>query len=104
MLLNDKLSVLASSERRQLLHALTNGPASDTPTVSPTTVATEDGDREHVIALHHIHLPRLEDHDLVTWDQKTDTVTKGPQFDEIEPLLTDLTEKYSTQSISELPD
>ncbi|SIR98526.1 hypothetical protein SAMN05421858_4986 [Haladaptatus litoreus] len=104
MLLDDKFSVLASSERRQLLHALTEDSAPDTVAVSPTTVATNGGDREHAITLHHVHLPRLEDHGLITWDQKTDTVTKGPQFAEIEPLLTDLTEKYSTQFNTEPPD
>ncbi|WP_231182862.1 hypothetical protein [Haladaptatus sp. DYF46] len=104
MLLNDKFAVLASSERRQLLHALKEDSAPDTATVSPRAVATNGGDREQATALHHVHLPRLEDHGLITWDRKTDTVTKGPQFDEIGPLLTDLTEKYGTQSISEPPD
>ena len=104
MLLSDKLSVLARSERRELLQALTDDAAPDTATVSPPIVTTNGGDREHAIALNHVHLPRLEDYGLITWNQETDTVTKGPQFDEIEPLLTDLTVNHSLQPTNKPPD
>ncbi|GAA5064720.1 hypothetical protein ACFFQF_17260 [Haladaptatus pallidirubidus] len=56
---------------------------------------TDGGDQEHKIALHHVHLPRLEDHGIIVWNREAEAVTKGPQFDEIEPLLEVLTETHS---------
>jgi hypothetical protein len=51
-----------------------------------------------------VHLPRLEDHGLTTWNQETSNVRKGPQFDQIEPLLEALTETYDTQAAGDPPD
>ncbi|MDG5762097.1 transcriptional regulator, partial [Natronococcus sp. A-GB1] len=38
--------------------------------------------------LHHVHLPKLTDAGFINWDPQTETITRGPYFDEIEPLLT----------------
>ena len=37
--------------------------------------------------LHHTHLPKLEAEDLITWDREQQLVSRGPAFEEIEPLL-----------------
>ena len=104
MTLDDQLSVLANRHRRQLLLAL----AKDTPqngrTAPTSTVETDGGDQEHVIAMHHAHLPKLEDHGFIEWSQETGIVTKGPQFDAIDPLLTTLAENHSVQPVGEPPD
>ncbi|WP_137290945.1 DUF7344 domain-containing protein [Natronorubrum halophilum] len=39
------------------------------------------------IALHHIHLPKLDDAGFVDWDHEQGMVAKGPQFDEARLLL-----------------
>jgi hypothetical protein len=51
------------------------------------------------IHLRHSHLPKLEDIGYVEWDEETDTISKGPRFSEIEPLL-ELIENHA----DELPD
>jgi hypothetical protein len=37
--------------------------------------------------LHHAHLPKLENNGVIEWDQETQTVSRGPNFDELEPVL-----------------
>jgi len=54
--------------------------------------------------MHHRHLPRLEDHGLIDWDERTGDVTKGAEFDAIEPLLTTLAENHSVRFAGEPPD
>ena len=39
------------------------------------------------IQLRHIHLPKLEDEGVIEWNQDTQTVSRGPRFEEIEPVL-----------------
>jgi len=54
--------------------------------------------------MQHVHLPKLADHGFIDWDQDTQRVTKGPQFDEIEPLLTVLRENHDVLSDRGVPD
>jgi hypothetical protein len=90
MTLNDQLSVLAHRDRRQLLLDLADGPPD-----SRDGMETNGGSQSQSIAMHHVHLPRLEDHGFITWNQETGEITKGPQFGEIEPLLRTLSEEFS---------
>ncbi|MEF8809109.1 DUF7344 domain-containing protein [Natronomonas sp.] len=39
------------------------------------------------IELKHNHLPKLADAGYIEWDRETGRISKGPNFDEIEPLL-----------------
>lgn len=39
------------------------------------------------IELKHTHLPKLADAGYIEWDRETGRISKGPNFDEIEPLL-----------------
>ena len=39
------------------------------------------------IQLIHNHLPKLVDAGYIQWDRDTGEISKGPRFDEIEPLL-----------------
>lgn len=39
------------------------------------------------LQLTHSHLPKLEDEGLVEWNRDAQTVTRGPEFEEIEPVL-----------------
>ena len=103
-MLDDQLSVLSNGHRRRLLLALTEESPYNIPTVSSDPVETDGGGREHAIVMHHRHLPRLEDHGLIDWNQGTGEVTKGSQFDDIEALLTTLAEDHSGGFAGEPPD
>ena len=46
--------------------------------------STED-DVEHDLIANH--LPELEKAGFIEWDRETGTISKGPRFDEIEPVL-----------------
>jgi len=37
--------------------------------------------------LYHVHLPKLEEKGYVRWDGDEHIITKGPEWNEIEPLL-----------------
>jgi hypothetical protein len=104
MKLDDQLKVLSSSDRRQLLHTLTEDAAHTTPVDSPHNMETNGGNRDQAVVMHHVHLPRLEDHSLITWKEETGEITRGPQFDEIEPLLEAFTENLNPQAAGEPPD
>ncbi|RLM89097.1 ArsR family transcriptional regulator [Haloarcula sp. Atlit-7R] len=85
---------LGNEHRRELLLDLLE--------TNPQTVAAQipaggetaqaDADQELQIAMYHSHLPKLEDQGFVRWDKDTGEVAKGPQFEEIRPLLECVTE------------
>lgn len=39
------------------------------------------------IELHHAHLPKLDELGLIDWDRSTGEIERGPNWDEIAPLL-----------------
>ncbi|MDG5778347.1 hypothetical protein VB773_19535 [Haloarculaceae archaeon H-GB2-1] len=38
-------------------------------------------------ALYHVHLPKFDEAGYITWDADTHVIRRGPNFDEIAPLL-----------------
>lgn len=82
--------MLASVHRRRTLLTLRR----DNP--RGTGELADRDDRTTEIELVHVHLPRLEDAGYVDWDREDGTVTRGPQFAEIEPLLEVLVENRET--------
>lgn len=47
----------------------------------------ELGQDEFQIELHHVHLPKLEREGYIRWNKDEKTITTGPKWDNIEPLL-----------------
>lgn len=48
----------------------------------------DDADLDRLKAeLQHIHLPRLAEAGYIDWDAETQTVRRGPNFNEVAPLL-----------------
>lgn len=85
-LLDEQFAVLADAERRRLLGALLKeNPRSDI--LKKTDESDDDETVRRRVAVRHNHLPRLEDHGLVEWDQQNEIVAKGPEFEQIEPFL-----------------
>lgn len=56
-------------------------------TESDLLLRSDSDHRETEIALVHNHLPKLEDEGFIEWDREAGQISKGPQFDEIAPLL-----------------
>ena len=84
---NAAFRALANDHRRRLLLALLEHNPQGEMTVP------EDDPLDRVEAdelrseLYHIHLPMLEELGFIEWDHERHTVGKGPNFDEIRPLL-----------------
>ncbi|MFO7926030.1 hypothetical protein [Natronomonas sp.] len=63
--------------------------------VKDTVVETEvdvmvrdrDGAEPTEMELFHNHLPKLADAKYIEWDREAGTISEGPRFDEIKPLL-----------------
>lgn len=77
-------TALADEHRREILQTLL--------TESPRRLHASTSDApERAIALHHTHLPHLEDVGLIEWETETDMIRRGPEFGNLEPLLEFLT-------------
>lgn len=98
--MDDELfDALADDRRRQLLVDLLD----DSPRDASVQAATPGAEREEQserIRLQHIHLPKLADCGFVDWNQGSDSVTRGPRFDELRPFL-ELCEEYEGVTASD---
>jgi len=75
---------LADRRRRLILLLLKHGRVD---TKADILFRGERGIDEADIAIDHHHLPKLEDAGYIEWNRDTDEISKGPRFDEIEPIL-----------------
>ncbi|WP_246310395.1 DUF7344 domain-containing protein [Halorarum halophilum] len=84
---DDMIDALADVQRRKLLIALMeHNPQND----SPVAIADSDSEADAIkrlVTMNHVHLPKLADYGFIEWDSESHQVTKGPNFDEIRPLL-----------------
>jgi hypothetical protein len=70
--------------------ALTRGAASGSAVRARTGPTAGDGRGGAVTeeqALDHLHLPKLDESDLIDWDREAGTVARGPRFAEAESFL-----------------
>jgi hypothetical protein len=82
----DRLLESLSNHHRRLILLLLKQGAVET---QADVMIRSGNDREEVeILLTHDHLPRLDDAGYIKWDRDTGAISKGPRFDEVEPLLT----------------
>jgi len=78
---DELVSVLASEHRRRVLVELfDHGETRIKPPDSETNARSR-------IELYHVHLPKLETIGLITWDRRSDRLTPGTTFEDIEPFL-----------------
>ncbi|WP_265110617.1 DUF7344 domain-containing protein [Halosolutus halophilus] len=82
---NSVYEALTRSERRQLLDALAI-------TKQNIELHPSGMTERRWIELYHIHLPKLEDAGLINWDTEDHVITKGPRFEEIQPLFASMHE------------
>lgn len=72
------------------------------PSAAPPRRSAPSADRplERLdLELSHLHLPKLAQRGLVEWDRETGTVSRGPAFEDVEPLL-----RLLAANASRLPD
>lgn len=93
------LDALGHVQRRELLFALLERDRRDGLPVVPATSTDGVETPERLVAVDHVHLPKLADHGFVDWNRDTDELTKGPEFDGIVPLL-----RLLSDHEDELPD
>ncbi len=87
--MEDVFSALSDETRRQLLVQLQERPRLDVP--------CDFGEQDSEVAIVHLHLPKLDEADLIEWDRESRTVERGPRFDELKPLLSAVEEMESTE-------
>jgi hypothetical protein len=80
------LDALGHVDRRRLLLELLDASTEGRLPVDIDRLA--DGTAEDLrVSMHHVHLPKLDDYGFVDANPDRYTVTTGPRFDEIRPLL-----------------
>lgn len=80
---------LSDPYRRQLLIALLDHNPQDSTDRDPLNVVSDDIEPAVLeTTLFHKHLPKLEEMGYISWDRNSNKISKGPDWDEIEPLLT----------------
>jgi predicted transcriptional regulator len=95
--LEKMMRILSNTHRRRLLVALLEHNSPETIELQiPPDAGTGEKEPERLrIQMRHNHLPRLEEAGFIRWDTETQTVSKGPRFEEIRPLL-ELTQKQTS--------
>lgn len=79
---------LSDPTRRHILTTLVDYAPHDSDEFAPLELEPADEPLGQFRAeLYHNHLPRLDRAGFVEWDRRSDTVARGPNFEEIEPLV-----------------
>jgi len=82
--LDDKIGILSKRQRRLILLTLNRG---GEKTEADVLFRSGDDVGDAEIQLVHNHLPRLAEAGYIEWDRDAGTISKGPRYDEIRPLL-----------------
>lgn len=94
---------LGNSYRRQLLLALFDANPQDDDDLDPLDLLADGEPTDDLAAtrveLKHVHLPKLVDMGFIEWDRQSGELSKGPNWEEIAPLL-----RLVHEHRDELPD
>lgn len=98
--LDAMLDSLSNTQRRRILLAVSDHNPRDVDDITPDSIATDDEDlKQFKTELRHTHLPKLAENGYIEWNPDTQTIQRGPNFDEIAPLL-----RLMVEHKDELPD
>lgn len=121
MTANDEVfDAMANHQRRQLLVRLLNEGPQPVPHLSGVSRAILQAHtavlREYLtgsadisdanrgdIRTHHVHLPKLAEYEYIDWDRDAHVVTRGPDFDDVRPLLAVLDDLRDDQLATTTP-
>jgi DNA-binding transcriptional ArsR family regulator len=81
------LDALGHVDRRRLLLALLHAESEGDLPVEVEQVERETGETTLQPSMYHVHLPKLDNMGFVDANLDRCSVTPGPRFDEIKPLL-----------------
>lgn len=84
---DDLLGVLASPTRRDVLARLRSESVGDEGLPVSEIVGDHPEAEQLRITLYHSDLPKLSEAGLVEWDREQDRISKGPQFETVEPIV-----------------
>lgn len=84
---DEYLEALANRYRRELLLALMEHNPQDDTEQDPLDIHDSPLDEASQFNIFMYHLPKLDKLGVVEWNQETDEVVKGPDWDELAPLL-----------------
>ena len=86
--LDQLLANLANPTRRSILLTLADQNPRDKDEFTSPDGAGDDEDF-HLFAAEvtYDHLPQLERAGFVEWDRESDTITRGPNFEDVRPLI-----------------
>lgn len=91
--LDTLLRVLSDPARRRILSKIREHDPRNRVEFTPEEFITPDDYRGHLrVELYHVHLPKLASEEFIDWNQETETITPGPNFEDIRPVLTLLEE------------
>ncbi|MFC5368682.1 helix-turn-helix domain-containing protein [Salinirubrum litoreum] len=97
--LSEQFDILSSPYRRRILVAVANRNPRDEDELRSEGIADDDENLDvFEQKLYHNHLPKLDAAGFIDWNRETGTITRGPRFDEIRPLI-----KLMTEHQDELP-
>jgi hypothetical protein len=82
-----QLDALRCSERRQLLRRVLQASENGENPVEMSRIVPDSAGQDHRVAMHHVHLPKLEELGYVSVEGDHERVGRGPAFDRIKPLL-----------------
>lgn len=86
--LDQTFDMLTHLSRRRILSTLAQDNPRDTDEFESVDFKPDDEEFEvFKLNLHHRHLPKLAEAEFIDWNRETDTITRGPRFEEIRPLL-----------------
>lgn len=74
--------ILSKTQRRQSLFAIKEGMVDN-----DADLLMRSSKKDVEVELRHTHLPKLEQAGYIEWDRDTGAISKGPNFDEIKPVL-----------------
>jgi hypothetical protein len=83
--LDHAFAVLSHAVRRRILSLLAqNGPEAE---FEIEDLIRADDNQNIKVALHHNHLPKLSRTGFIDWDREANTINRGANFEELEPVL-----------------
>lgn len=91
--IDSMMDALTDRSRRDVLMTLLG----DTSETGIDVLERQLADENARVGLYHRHLPKLADSQYITWDGDGETISRGPKFSEVQPLVRLLNE-YETDS------